>query len=345
MDRDVPHGWFSALRTVDLKGHRASGFRAFDRDFAAWRDAQGGIHVLDGYCPHRGGSLAKGRVDTDGLRCPLHEWCFGADGRCTKIPCAPERPTPTKAQVRSYPAREAYGVIWFYCGPGEPPAFPACPEFGRTDYGPTSSLRIETETHPFVPLENALDPLRATPVPRKTLQGGDIVVREDRERLFSFSQRLRVRALGRSFEIRNDVAIHDGSIQTGLFHVGEREVARWVMVATPVDERRVAIVRSVVAKRAPIRPWLRPDPLAIALRQGLLRGVRVNERIWRHQRREMGTVVLPEDQAAERFRQHYARMVENDHRSPALRERAAACHPASHWARVEPQMRRARPSQ
>jgi len=40
----------------------------------AFRDSQGKVGVLDELCPHRGASLALGRVEECGLRCLYHGW-------------------------------------------------------------------------------------------------------------------------------------------------------------------------------------------------------------------------------------------------------------------------------
>lgn len=38
---------------------------------------QGGVFVLDNYCPHAGGNLAAGHVDNGCAVCPWHYWAFG----------------------------------------------------------------------------------------------------------------------------------------------------------------------------------------------------------------------------------------------------------------------------
>ena len=51
------------------------------------------------HCPHRLASLAYGRVDDEGIRCPYHGWKFDRTGKCLEQPANPasniQRPDQT----------------------------------------------------------------------------------------------------------------------------------------------------------------------------------------------------------------------------------------------------------
>src|SRR5258707_10123353 len=80
-------------------------------EFFAWRDL----------CVHRGTRLSLGSVvDGRRLECPYHGWTYGIDGRCVLMPAHPEQAPPAKAQVATFRAAEAYGVIWVSLGSGAP---------------------------------------------------------------------------------------------------------------------------------------------------------------------------------------------------------------------------------
>src|SRR5436190_8220182 len=40
---------------------------------------EGGVHVMDNYCPHAGGNLAGGSVHEGCAVCPWHNWAFRLD--------------------------------------------------------------------------------------------------------------------------------------------------------------------------------------------------------------------------------------------------------------------------
>jgi phenylpropionate dioxygenase-like ring-hydroxylating dioxygenase large terminal subunit len=50
------------------------------------------------------------------LRCPYHGWTYDDTGRCVKMPAHPEQTPPVKAVVKTYTARERYGMVWVTLG-------------------------------------------------------------------------------------------------------------------------------------------------------------------------------------------------------------------------------------
>ena len=92
----------------------------------AFRDADGKVHVVDEFCPHRRASLAYARCEDGGLRCIFHGWLVGGDGDVWEAP--PERhPERFAKSVKhpAYPTHEAGGLVWVYLGePGTAPPFP-----------------------------------------------------------------------------------------------------------------------------------------------------------------------------------------------------------------------------
>ncbi len=95
--------------------------RLFDRPIALFRDSQGVLQALDNTCPHRGASLAQGKVLGDCLVCPYHGWHFTGSGDCVKIPSnLPGAVIPAAiargAIARTYPVREKDGWVWLFWG-------------------------------------------------------------------------------------------------------------------------------------------------------------------------------------------------------------------------------------
>jgi len=148
--------------------------------------------ALDDVCRHLGAALSSGEVRDGGtLRCPYHGWSYDKTGRCVDIPARRDAAIPGQARVRSYPTREAYGLVWV-CLEGEPRhGLPEFPEFAdgafhkgplRT-YGPwwASAPRIVMaaldDTHfPWVHPGILGDPAHPEPPDHRVYREGDRLV-------------------------------------------------------------------------------------------------------------------------------------------------------------------------
>ncbi|ORA58874.1 Rieske (2Fe-2S) protein [Mycobacteroides franklinii] len=54
------------------------------KQIAVFLLTDGTLRAVDAVCPHRGGPLADGQVDTLTLICPLHQYAFSlTDGTCS----------------------------------------------------------------------------------------------------------------------------------------------------------------------------------------------------------------------------------------------------------------------
>jgi phenylpropionate dioxygenase-like ring-hydroxylating dioxygenase large terminal subunit len=94
--------------------------RILGEDLVAFRDSNGGIGLVDAYCPHRRAPLYFGRNEECGLRCVYHGWKFDTSGACVDMPSEPaESNFKDRIQVRAYPVRELADTIWAYLGPPE----------------------------------------------------------------------------------------------------------------------------------------------------------------------------------------------------------------------------------
>lgn len=93
-------------------------------NFVAFRDTNGQVGILDEMCCHRGVSLTLGTAENCGLRCVYHGWLFAADGTILETPNVPEPEFKTRFKAKSYPVREAGGMVWTYIGdPADVPEF------------------------------------------------------------------------------------------------------------------------------------------------------------------------------------------------------------------------------
>jgi phenylpropionate dioxygenase-like ring-hydroxylating dioxygenase large terminal subunit len=102
-------------QTVELLGER----------FVVWRDEQGRPGVYAEGCLHRGASMQLARAEGDGLRCIYHGWKFAVDGTVLETPNVEDPKFRERIKGRTYPVREAGGIVWAYLGPQrEEPPFP-----------------------------------------------------------------------------------------------------------------------------------------------------------------------------------------------------------------------------
>jgi phthalate 4,5-dioxygenase oxygenase subunit len=100
----------------------------FGERLIVFRDTAGTLAVVDERCPHRLASLALGRNEEGGLRCIYHGWKFDVAGACVDMPTEPGAfGFRDRMALRSYPVRDAGGIVWTYMGP--PEAEPAFPEY------------------------------------------------------------------------------------------------------------------------------------------------------------------------------------------------------------------------
>jgi 5,5'-dehydrodivanillate O-demethylase len=134
-------------------------FRLLGEDLVVYRDTTGRYGVVGEQCPHRKASLAFGRVDAEGIRCPYHGWKFDCTGRCLEQPAEPvSGGFKDKIKHVAYPAERLGGLIWTYMGPEPAPLLP------RWDVLTWENGQRWVQKHEIYkcnwlqPMENSVDP-------------------------------------------------------------------------------------------------------------------------------------------------------------------------------------------
>jgi 5,5'-dehydrodivanillate O-demethylase oxygenase subunit len=94
-------------------------------ELVVYRDKRGQYGLVGEHCPHRSASLAYGRVDEEGIRCPYHGWKFDRSGKCLEQPAEPADST-FKDRIKhvAYPVQYLGGLIYAYLGPAPAPLLP-----------------------------------------------------------------------------------------------------------------------------------------------------------------------------------------------------------------------------
>jgi len=128
-------------------------------DLVAFRDSDGRVGIIDGYCPHRRARLYFGRNEESGLRCIYHGWKFDVLGNCLDTPSEPpEFDLRDKVRMKAYPAREWGDVVWVYMGPRD--KMPELPQFEwcRVPASHRTVARWVQECNYFQAMEGEMDP-------------------------------------------------------------------------------------------------------------------------------------------------------------------------------------------
>lgn len=124
-----------------------------------YRGRSGSVHALEDRCAHRQVPLSLGVVEGDILRCCYHAWAYRGNGRISQIPYLPKGCERPPRGVRSYPVREAFGLVFVF--PGDPEKaesapFPVLPEFGAATHRTMTFSRTVNCHYSFMH-ENLLD--------------------------------------------------------------------------------------------------------------------------------------------------------------------------------------------
>ncbi|HEY6421139.1 MAG TPA: aromatic ring-hydroxylating dioxygenase subunit alpha [Candidatus Binataceae bacterium] len=156
-----PDFWYPVALAREFKRRAtlAAGF-AGEPIVLARTDA-GAVFALEDRCAHRQVPLHLGVVQGGQLKCGYHGWCYDSKGKLARIPYLSDggKLPPEARGVRSYPCREAYGLIFIF--PGAPEMadrvpLPELPEFSSADYR-TMYFSREVKCHYSFMHENLMD--------------------------------------------------------------------------------------------------------------------------------------------------------------------------------------------
>jgi 3-ketosteroid 9alpha-monooxygenase subunit A len=117
IDRGTPparfaRGWHCLGLADTFRDGVPHAVEAFGTKLVVFAGSTGELFVLDAYCRHMGGDLSRGTIKGDAVACPFHDWRWGGDGRCARIPYA--RRVPPAARTRSWITLERSGqlLVW-----------------------------------------------------------------------------------------------------------------------------------------------------------------------------------------------------------------------------------------
>lgn len=127
-----------------------------DQRLVLWRTSAG-ISVANDLCLHRGIPLSMGWVAGDHLVCKYHGFHYAADGQCVKVPANPEASIPKKLCLKTYPAQEAYGLVWTTLSGGSAHPLPELPEWHDPNYQQILPAAVDLDAAAGRQMEGFLD--------------------------------------------------------------------------------------------------------------------------------------------------------------------------------------------
>ncbi|HEY7217109.1 MAG TPA: Rieske 2Fe-2S domain-containing protein, partial [Candidatus Binatia bacterium] len=166
VDRGTPCGellrryWHPVAAAAELTEEKPiRPVKILGEELVVYRDKKGDYGLVGEHCPHRSASLAYGRVDEEGIRCPYHGWKFDCTGKCLEQPAEPADSTfKDRIKHAAYPVEYLGGLIYAYLGPAPAPLLPRWDvlvwEHGRRWIVKESVI----DCNWLQPMENSVDP-------------------------------------------------------------------------------------------------------------------------------------------------------------------------------------------
>lgn len=109
--------------------------KVLGEELTLFRTEEGVPALVSRRCAHRLTSLAYGRVEDGGIRCPFHGWLYDITGQCIQTPAEPDDSKLKNAiRLTAYPCQELGGLIFAYMGPADKkPDLPHYESLARED--------------------------------------------------------------------------------------------------------------------------------------------------------------------------------------------------------------------
>ncbi|MBB6255246.1 Rieske 2Fe-2S domain-containing protein [Nitrospirillum iridis] len=169
MSKFAKNQWYAAAWLAEL-GNTLVARRILDEPVVLFRDSDGKVVALADRCPHRLVPLSMGTLVDRGIQCGYHGMVFDGAGRCAHIPGQDK--IPPRAEVRSYPIAERYGIAWIWMGDAARADLTRLPVIDHYDDEGWELIDGGYQHHPSNYLnivENLMDPAHTTFVHKMTI--------------------------------------------------------------------------------------------------------------------------------------------------------------------------------
>lgn len=110
-----PDCWYPVAKSDEVKKNKTLAVTFAGEPIVLFRTASGKMIALEDRCAHRQIPLSMGVVKGECLQCSYHSWTYNETGKCVGIPYL-EKGQTFNFKIRSYPCREAYGLVFIFPG-------------------------------------------------------------------------------------------------------------------------------------------------------------------------------------------------------------------------------------
>ncbi len=110
---NLNRAWHPIAASDDLPLRHVFHGQLLGQEMAVWRADDGHVNVWENRCLHRGVRLSIGINEGAELKCQYHGWRYAnRTAGCTYIPAHPADAPARRIANRTYPMREAHGLVW-----------------------------------------------------------------------------------------------------------------------------------------------------------------------------------------------------------------------------------------
>jgi phenylpropionate dioxygenase-like ring-hydroxylating dioxygenase large terminal subunit len=249
LNAGLPGQWYVIAKSSQIQPGAAFAAQALGQKLVLWRTAEGVLHCVEDYCPHRGAPLSRGQVRGENIGCAYHGVQVDGDGVVAKVPALPGCLLEGRKELRSFTVEEHRdGVFCWFPSIDQPEPLPlALPyEFSGDDYAMFLTTSLWEQNYRYA-IENIADPMHGPYLHGDTftLSEGS---REDTVKLTKVKNGFtvaRVQQQGENFDwaeiIVESSAPHCRVDIPYPLAGGPGGIMRVVTFITPVDERHCRI--------------------------------------------------------------------------------------------------------
>lgn len=159
-----PNGnyWYAVELEKNLPRTAIKEVRFWGQSIAVYCGADGQVRAVENRCAHRQLALTKGVVEGENITCQYHGWAYDGCGRCVSMDheLGKNRTKIPKIQIKAYPVKVRYGLIWIFPGDAalaETVPLPHVPELDAAEPWPVVPIDITMKSHFSMIVENVCD--------------------------------------------------------------------------------------------------------------------------------------------------------------------------------------------